>query len=178
MFEAWETFYLLVGTSAAALVGVMFIVITLAADIEVEQVNRGTTIYQTPTVFHLGAIVGISALVSMPDHLLSAMAVVIIIVSVLGIAYSALTTQRMFETYEFYRATVPDRFFFGVLPGAFYLLFGIGGIATWLMPGIAAEAVGTAILLLLLVSIRNAWDVATFTVRISRTLAIKDRQTK
>ena len=33
MFHAWETFYLLIGTAAAALVGVMFIVTTLTAEI-------------------------------------------------------------------------------------------------------------------------------------------------
>lgn len=52
MFEAWQTFYLIVGTAGAALVGVMFIVTTLTAEMEYDRFNRGTAIYVTPSVAH------------------------------------------------------------------------------------------------------------------------------
>lgn len=173
MLQAWETFYLVVGTSAGALVGVMFIVATLTAEIAVEQINRGTVIYQNPTVFHLGVIVAVSALALVPEHLLPAVAVLIAIGGIAGLAYARVTLRRMSERYEFYHATGWDRLFFGALPGLSYLLMLAGAIAVFWTPEVAAETIGGGTLLLLLVSIRNAWDVATFAVRIARGLSIK-----
>ena len=49
--QTWETFYLMIGTSAAALIGIMFVVITLTAEITTDQVNRGTVIYHNPPSF-------------------------------------------------------------------------------------------------------------------------------
>jgi hypothetical protein len=176
MFEAWETFYLLIGTSAAALVGIMFVVTTLTADVAVEDINRGTVIYQTPTVFHLGVVVAVSAFASMPEHLLLAIAALLLAAAVTGLAYSAVTIRRMYERYEFYTATALDKLLFGFLPAVSYLLLGAGAIAIWSSPEIAAEAIGAATLLLLLTAIRNSWDMATFTVRISRVIAARKTQ--
>jgi hypothetical protein len=175
MLQEWETFYLVVGTSAGALVGVMFIVVTLTAEIAVDQINRGMIIYQNPTVFHLGAIVAVSALALVPAHLLPVVAVLVGLAGIGGLAYVGLTIRRMAEVYDFYTATLADRVFFGALPGLSYLLMLAGSIAVFWTPEIAAETIGAGTLLLLLVSIRNAWDVATFAVRIARDLAAKER---
>lgn len=178
MLQAWETFYLLIGSAAAALVGVMFIVATLTAEIAVEQINRGTIIYQSPIVFHLSVIATVSALALIPEHLLVVAGLLLIAAGVAGLAYSVVTLRRIAEPYEFYQATAWDRFYFGFLPGLSYLLMLAGGVAVFWLPEIAAEAVAVATLLLLLVSIRNAWDVATFAVRIARSLAAKEKNKK
>lgn len=178
MLADWETFYLVVGTSAGALVGVMFIVATLTAEIEVDQINRGTVIYQNPTVFHFGAIVAASALALVPEHLMPIVAVLIMTVGVFGLVYSGLTFRRMSEPYEFYQATRWDLLFFAGLPALSYLLMIAGGFAVFAMPEPAAEIIGAGILILLLVSIRNAWDVASFAVRIARSLAVSKKSEK
>ena len=176
MFEPWETFYLLIGTSAAALVGVMFIVMTLAAEVAVEQFDRGTSLYQTPIVFHLAVIVTVSALAAVPAHLMIVVAGLILLLGLCGIGYSASITQRTLRPDDYYQPTASDRIYFGILPGLSYVLLGAGAVGAWWAPEVAAEAIGGAILLLLLVSIRNAWDVATYTVRLSRLVKDKQRQ--
>lgn len=178
MLQAWETFYLVVGTSAGALVGVMFIVATLTAEIAIDQINRGTIVYQNPTVFHFGAIVAVSALALVPEHLLAAVAVLIPAAGIAGLVYAGLTLRRISEPYEFYEATPSDYLFFGALPGLSYMLMIAGGIMVFSVPDVAAETIGAGTLLLLLVAIRNAWDVATFAVRIARTLATQERAEK
>src|SRR5690348_2369145 len=100
MFQTWETFYLLIGTSAAALVGVMFIVTTLTAEIEIETINRGVVIYQNPLVFHLGGTFAASAVILVPEHDL-VRAALLVLLGLVGVAYSALTLKRIFEPYEF-----------------------------------------------------------------------------
>jgi len=176
MLQAWETFYLVIGTSAGALVGVMFIVATLTADLAVDQLNRGTVIYQSPTVFHLGVIVAVGALALIPDHLMPFAAVLFAALGACGFAYSALTLWRTFERYEFYQATPWDRLFFGLLPAFCYVLMIAGGVAVFFAPEVAAELVAAATLLLLLVSIRNAWDIATFSVRLTRNERIAQKR--
>jgi hypothetical protein len=171
MFQSWETFYLMVGTCAAALVGMMFIVITLTADIRAEEINRGVTIYHNPTVFHLGVVVFVSALLLIPEHLLSMVAAGIALSAIVGLVYVAITIRRLYQRYEFYQATVWDKLFFGFVPAVTYALMAVGAALIFALPEFAAESIGATTLLLLLIAIRNAWDVATFAVRLSRQLA-------
>jgi hypothetical protein len=175
MLQAWETYYLLIGTSAAALVGVMFIVATLTAEIAVDQIDRGTIVYQSPIVFHLSVIATVSALALVPEHLLVVAALLLIAAGVAGLVYAGVTLRRIAEPYDFYQPTIWDHLFFGVLPGLSYLLMLAGGASVFWVPELAAETVGAATLLLLLVSIRNAWDVATFAVRMARAVAAKEK---
>ena len=53
---AWESFYVIVGSSAAALTGLQFVVMTLIAQIRPGS-SRGESIsaFGTPTVVHFGA---------------------------------------------------------------------------------------------------------------------------
>ncbi len=175
MFESWDTFYLLTGTSAAALVGMMFVVTTLTAEIATERVERGIIIYQNPTIFHLGAIFLASALAVMPEHLLMATAALLLILGIVGAVYSALTLRRTIESYEFYRSTLADRAFYGALPCLLYLALAAGAAAAFASSDLAAETIGAAALALLLVSIRNAWDVARFAVRVAWKQRSKDK---
>ena len=58
MFEGWENFYLIVGPSAAALIGLMFVVVTLTAGRERDQTERGKHLYTSPIVWHLAVVAG------------------------------------------------------------------------------------------------------------------------
>jgi hypothetical protein len=50
--EGWERFYVIVGSSAAALTGLMFVVITLIADSEMPRSPGTVAAFGTPTVVH------------------------------------------------------------------------------------------------------------------------------
>ena len=175
MFEAWETFYLLIGTSAAALVGVMFIVTTLTAEIEADTINRGVVIYQNPLVFHLGAIFAASAVILVPDHDI-VRAVLLAALGIAGFIYSVRTLLRIFEPYEFYEPTIWDKLFYGFAPCLLYLLLGAGGLASLWTTEFAVDAISATTLVLLVVSIRNAWDVAVFAVRIASQRPAKPKE--
>ncbi len=64
-FAAWESFYVIVGSSAGALRGLQFVVITLGA--EKRAGDTGTTrAFGTPTIVHFCAVLLISAILSAP----------------------------------------------------------------------------------------------------------------
>src|ERR1019366_7033350 len=63
----WENFYVIVGSSAGALIGLQFVVITLIADMPIApgQAQAGDA-FATPTVVHFAAVLLLSAIVSAP----------------------------------------------------------------------------------------------------------------
>jgi hypothetical protein len=63
----WENFYVIVGSSAGALIGLQFVVITLVAEIPIiRDVERAGSAFSTPTVVHFGTALLLSAIVSAP----------------------------------------------------------------------------------------------------------------
>ena len=63
----WESFYVIIGTSAAALTGLMFVVIAVVADAGPRAATPlGIATFVTPTIFHFCAALLISAIVSAP----------------------------------------------------------------------------------------------------------------
>src|SRR4051794_30315587 len=68
MFEHWDSFYLLVGGAAGALIGLLFVVATLTQGAQnPDSALRGASVYMTPVVVHLGTVLVISALAAAPS---------------------------------------------------------------------------------------------------------------
>ena len=63
----WENFYVIVGSSAGALIGLQFVVITLIADTPIARADaQAGGAFSTPSVVHFGAGILLSAIVSAP----------------------------------------------------------------------------------------------------------------
>jgi hypothetical protein len=52
MFEAWETFYIIIAPSAAALIGLLFVVSTLTVSLDRAKVASSNSLHMTAVVFH------------------------------------------------------------------------------------------------------------------------------
>src|SRR5690349_15199267 len=83
----WESFYVIVGSSAAALIGLQFVVITLIADSRLPSTSGSIRAFGTPTVVHLGGALVISAIMSAPWPSLFAVAIPVAACGILGIGY-------------------------------------------------------------------------------------------
>ena len=66
----WESFYVIVGSSAGALTGLQFVVIALIAEAEAAASMQEIRAFGTPTVVHFCAVLFISAVLSAPWHTL------------------------------------------------------------------------------------------------------------
>ena len=167
MFRDWENYYLLIGSAAGALIGLMFVVTTLTAGIDASRVSRGAKVYITPIVFHFSVVLIVSAISAVPEIPLPAVGVLLASCAAIGIVYSAATTARLSRTRWEDPPARSDKWFYGILPTIAYLgLAGAAG-AVWLASTsrIASYAVGATMLVLLLIGIRNAWDLATSIVQ-------------
>ncbi len=67
MFEQWESFYLLVGGASGGLIGLVFIVVNLLRGGDARDRLRGASIYISPIVFNLSAVLVLSAIATAPS---------------------------------------------------------------------------------------------------------------
>src|SRR6266446_10449676 len=92
----WENFYVIVGSSAGALIGLQFVVIALIADMPIVrgQAQAGAA-FATPTIVHFGAVLLLSAIVSAPWHEVASAAVLWGLLGLSGIVHEIIVTPRM-----------------------------------------------------------------------------------
>jgi hypothetical protein len=64
--DTWQNFYVIVGTAAATLTGLMFVVITLIAQIQISSSRSHVTVFTTSNVFHFGAVLLAAGILSAP----------------------------------------------------------------------------------------------------------------
>lgn len=81
----WGNFYVMTGSSAAALIGLMFVVMTLVTGTERARRREGTANFLTPTVVHFAAALLISAIVEAPWRSLLYPRIVLALAGVYGV---------------------------------------------------------------------------------------------
>src|SRR5712691_1009210 len=91
---AWESFYVIVGSSGAALTGMQFVVIALIAESKARATPRQLDAFSTPTIVHFAAVLLISALLSAPWHGLSGVSITLGACGVTGVIYGGIVVRR------------------------------------------------------------------------------------
>src|ERR1041384_153378 len=91
---AWESFYVIVGSSGGALIGLQFVVITLIADSRNLTGGGALSAFGTPTVVHLTGALGISAIMSAPWPAQQPLAAALALWGIVGIVYSIVVFRR------------------------------------------------------------------------------------
>src|SRR5262245_51013333 len=90
----WESFYVIIGSSAAALTGLMFVVITLIADLKSHESSGAVAAFGTPTVVHFCAALIVSATLSAPWHSITRVAAALGVCGLWGVAYTLVVVRR------------------------------------------------------------------------------------
>jgi hypothetical protein len=166
-FAAWESFYVIIGSSAAALTGLQFVVIVLGAEISSPASETTTRAFGTPTVVHFCAVLLTSAILSAPWHRVSSAALAITAFAVVGVVYT-LRVLRHTRRQSEYVPVLEDWISHAVLPLVAYLVLLVSGILLPRDPPPCLFAIGGAALMLLFVGIHNAWDAVTYIARRKR----------
>src|SRR5689334_6629271 len=66
LLTSWQNFYVIIGSAAAALTGLMFVVITLIAGTRTSKSSRSLVAFGTTTVVHFCIALHVAALLSTP----------------------------------------------------------------------------------------------------------------
>jgi hypothetical protein len=167
LFAAWESFYVIIGSSAAALTGLQFVVMVLGAELSVGGTIHTTRAFGTPTIVHFCAVLLNSAILSAPWRRHSSAALAIVSFAVIGLIYS-LAVYRHMRRQTDYQPVLEDWVFHPVLPELSYAAFLVAGILVPRDPGPWLFVIGGASLTLLFVGIHNAWDAVTWIALVRR----------
>jgi hypothetical protein len=166
--ERWESFYVIVGSSAGALIGLQFVVMTLIAERPVAQKDaKAGAAFATPNVIHFGAVLFLSAMLSAPWDGLVAVAILCGLVGVGGLLYAAVVVRRM-RSQATYQPVLEDWLFHVLLPAFAYALLLASAFVTYAHARAAMFGVGAAAVLLLFIGIHNAWDTVLYHVFVRR----------
>src|SRR5258708_13589117 len=93
-FAAWGNFYVIVGSSGAALTGLQFVVMALGAEARRPTSPETIGAFGTPTIVHFGVVLFVAAVLNPPWHSLAKPAVILGLCGVAGIAYGGIATAR------------------------------------------------------------------------------------
>src|SRR5262245_18318895 len=94
MMHAWKSFYVIVGSSGAALIGLQFVVITLLSEVQPLVARGAISPFGTPTVFHRGGALVISCLMSAPWPSIGSAHLALAMAGFFGIVYGIVTSNR------------------------------------------------------------------------------------
>jgi hypothetical protein len=155
----WESFYVIVGSSAAALTGLQFVVVALSADSE--GLSTGSDVFATPTVVHFCATLLIAAILCVPRQTPASLAACLAAEGLAGLVYAIIVMLR-FGKEMHYQPVLEDRIWHVVFPSIAYTGLFVSGIAAYWHEVGALYIVAATALLLLLIGIHNAWDAAVY----------------
>ncbi|HLW48622.1 MAG TPA: hypothetical protein VKW09_12750 [bacterium] len=166
--SGWENFYVIVGSSAGALIGLQFVVLTLIADMPLAPgMAQAGSAFATPTIVHFATVLLLSAVLSAPWHGVGGAAVVWGLVGLGGAVYAVIVARRM-RVQTTYRPDYEDWLFHVLLPFWAYALLAVSAYAARTHAREALFGVAAAVLLLLFIGIHNTWDAVTYHVFVTR----------
>jgi hypothetical protein len=155
--SAWDSFYVIVGSSAGALIGLQFVVMTLIADKPQAGMSEAGRAFATL----------LSALIEAPWPDVDDAAWVAGAVGLSGLAYMALPVQRM-RRQNAYQMDMEDWTFHVILPFAAYSLLVLSRLLGFANMPLALFGLAAAALVLLFTGIHNAWDAVAYQVYVVR----------
>jgi hypothetical protein len=156
--RAWESFYVIVGSSAGALTGLQFVVLTLISESGRIRGSADTmSAFASPNVVHFCAALLVSALLSMPWHVLAPAGIAVMLCGLGGFLYSIVVMRRAMRQRD-YRPVLEDWIWHAGLPMVAYAALVLGGILFARSMDDALFVVGGSALLLVFIGIHNAWD--------------------
>ncbi|SRR5689334_10239528 len=161
--ESWHDFFVLVGTAGATLLALLFVAVSLGAGFLSDRRTDATRAFFSPVVVHFSAVFFLSAIALVPGHRPIFFAIVIAISALIGFCIALYATvQLMRHDWTRYKE---DHFAYGLLPTISYAGLLVAAAMIWMGNEYAVDVVAGALLVLLLVNVRNAWDLTLSMVR-------------
>jgi len=155
----WDNFYVIIGSSAAALTGLQFVVIALSSEVRTTTSTQALSAFGTPTIVHFCAVLLIAAVITTPDQTTMTLTACLVAIGVAGVIYAAFVTFKARQQ-RGYRPVLEDWIWHAALPLVAYTWLFFAGTFVLRSPAGALYCVAGCALMLLFIGIHNAWDAA------------------
>jgi hypothetical protein len=159
--EAWASFCVIVGSSAGALTGLQFVVMTLIVQIGPRGSGDTVAAFGTPNVIHFCAALLVASLLTVPWDTLRDAGLAVAGCGMLGIIYSIIVLRRAHRQRD-YEPVLEDWIWHTILPALSYWAMFLAGVVLSRNSAGALFVIGAATLLLVFIGIHNAWDTVTY----------------
>src|SRR5437763_3935731 len=153
----WQNFYVIIGSAAAALTGLMFVVITLVMRTRMRRSSGTLGAFGTPNVVHFGIALLVAAILSAPWQALWIAGLLLGLTGVGGVIYVIIVLRRTRRQTD-YQPVLEDWLWYTAFPFTSYTALVVAAIVLLGNPALALFGIGAAALLLLFTGIHNAWD--------------------
>jgi hypothetical protein len=160
---AWQTFYVLIGSAAATLTGLLFVVVTLIAGVRASSPSLAFATFNAPNVVHFGAALLIAAILVAPWPALWPADLLLGLAGLGGVGYILIVIRRARRQTD-YQLVLEDWLFHTVLPFVCYSALFVAAILLSGNPAPTLFIIASATVLLLFIGIHNAWDNVTYIV--------------
>jgi len=167
MLSSWDSFYVIIGSAAGALIGLQFVVLTLIADRPSSPGADAGAAFATPTIVHFCAVLLLAAVLRAPWGSVAAASIASGLIGGSGVVYAVIVSRRI-RRQKAYRPELEDWLFHVVFPIIAYGILGVSPLALLFEARVALFAVGGSALMLLFVAIHNAWDAVSYHVFVTR----------
>ena len=156
---SWQNFYLLCGTAAATLIGLMFVAVTFGANLA--SVNNGAAAraFVDPPFGHFVQVLGTACLLVSPAMTARVLGVVLVIIAVARCAYLAKVFRHMRAAQEHFHDVELSDWLSGVVT-PLTLHFGLAAVGVAFRFGWSASfaALGVVTVGVLLLGVYGAWE--------------------
>ena len=163
----WDSFYVIVGSAAGALIGFQFVVMTLIADRPPARGAEAGAAFATPTIVHFSVVLFLAALLRAPWDGIAPASLVCGVTGLGGTVYALVTARRM-GVQSVYKPDFEDWLFHAALPLMAYAALAASAVAAFSHAHVAMFAMAGVALVLLFTGIHNAWDAVAYHVLVSR----------
>jgi hypothetical protein len=163
LLNEWQNFYMIMGTAAATLTGLMFVATTLITGIERQEatLDAGISAFNTPTVVHFCVVLLIAVILSAPWQTFSSVSVVLGLLGLWMVFYLIVVMRRLRQV-PHYQTPVKDWLWYMALPFTAYIILIVAAIVLLANPVLALYMFSVVMIVLLFLAIHNAWDLVTF----------------
>lgn len=159
LLAGWDNFYLITGGAAGGLTGLTFVVITLAADAHRVK-PAAVRAFISPTIVHFGAVLALAAYLTIPRHSVASLSLGLGVVGLAGLVYVATIAAAIYRLKREYIPVLEDWVWNVILPALCFCVLLAMALLFSAKPKDCPYGVAAAIMLLMIVGIHNAWDIA------------------
>jgi len=161
--ERWHDFFVLVGTAGATLLALLFVAVSLGAGVLTDKRAAATRAFFSPVVVHFTAVFFISAGGLFPAHKPATFAAMVGGCAAIGGGIALFTTVELMR--HSWTSYLQDHLAYGLLPVIAYVALLVAAAMVLSEHDYAMIVLACSLLLLLIVNIRNAWDLTLSMVR-------------
>jgi hypothetical protein len=157
-------FYAVIGGASATLVALIFVAASIGAGVFTREHQAGIRSFLSPTVVHFTAVLVICLLASIPTATWAMLGALLGCVGAIGLVYSGWVWRRMMKHGIVASIDNVDRLWYALLPLPAYLMVIAAGLSLWRQSAFGLGLLASALILLLLIGIRNAWDMTVWII--------------